>query len=110
MRFLHLMEPAERRVQAELLHEICERELARLIDLRAYHGEEPGHLCAWPDSHTAHTPPRLDWFAGPPDGVGGGQKTHPRHLPTPNARKRSPPEAVKSEDGRGRKERGSTGC
>src|SRR3546814_4462909 len=33
MRFLHLMEPAERRVQAELLHEICERELARLIDL-----------------------------------------------------------------------------
>src|SRR3546814_5900361 len=40
MRFLHLMEPAERRVQAELLHEICERELARLIDLRAYHGAD----------------------------------------------------------------------
>src|SRR3546814_9098013 len=26
MRFLHLMEPAERRVQAELLHEICRSE------------------------------------------------------------------------------------
>src|SRR3546814_5658654 len=64
MRFLHLMEPAERRVQAELLHEICERELARLIDLRAYHGEEPGHLCAWLDSAIAQTRARLDWFAG----------------------------------------------
>ncbi|HEY9536113.1 MAG TPA: hypothetical protein VIS03_00865 [Kiloniellaceae bacterium] len=69
MRFLHLMEPAERRVQAELLHEICERELARLIDLRAYHGEEPGHLCAWLDSEIAQTRARLDWFAGLRDGL-----------------------------------------
>lgn len=64
MRFLHLMEPAERRVQAELLHDICERELARLVDLRAYHSAEPGHLCDWLDSEIAQTRARLDWFAG----------------------------------------------
>jgi DNA-binding PadR family transcriptional regulator len=70
MRFLHLMEPAERRVQAELLHDICERELARLIDLRAYHAAEPGHLCDWLDSEIAQTRARLDWFAGLRDGLG----------------------------------------
>src|SRR3546814_11556949 len=83
MRFLHLMEPAERRVQAELLHEICERELARLIDLRAYHGEEPGHLCAWPASDIAQPRARPDWFPGPRHGLGGGQKPPPDPLPTP---------------------------
>jgi len=69
MRFLHLMEPAERRVQAELLYDICERELARLLDLRSYHGEEPGHLCAWLDSEIAQTQARLDWFARLRDGL-----------------------------------------
>jgi DNA-binding PadR family transcriptional regulator len=64
IRFLHLMEPAERRVQAEMLHDICERELARLIDLRAYHCSEPGHLCDWLESEIAQTRARLDWFAG----------------------------------------------
>ena len=35
MRFLHLLEPAERRLQAEILTEMCERQLVRLTGLRA---------------------------------------------------------------------------
>lgn len=70
MRFLHLMQPADQRVQAELLHDICERELARLIDLRAYHAAEPGHLCDWLDSEIAQTRARLDWFVRLRDGLG----------------------------------------
>lgn len=69
MRFLHLMEPAERRVQAELLHDISERELARLLDLRAYHAAEPGHLCDWLDSEIVQTRARLDWFVRLRDGL-----------------------------------------
>jgi DNA-binding PadR family transcriptional regulator len=61
MRFLHLMEPADRRVQAELLHDICERELARLIDLREHHGLEAGYLHDWLDLEIAQSRARLDW-------------------------------------------------
>ena len=70
MRFLHLMEPGEQRVQAELLHDISERELARLTDLRAHHSDEDGHLCAWLDCEIAQTRARLDWFAKLRDGLG----------------------------------------
>src|SRR3546814_8198010 len=70
MRFLHLMEPADQRVQAELLNDICERELARLIDLRAYHGQEPGHLADWLDSEIAQTRARLEWFNRLRDSLG----------------------------------------
>jgi hypothetical protein len=69
MRFLHQMDPADRRIQAELLHDICERELARLCDLRSYHGEEPGHLCDWLDSEIVQTRARLEWFARLRDGL-----------------------------------------
>lgn len=62
VRFLHLMAPADQRVQAELLNDICERELARLIDLRAYHGQEPGHLVDWLDSEIVQIRARLAWF------------------------------------------------
>lgn len=68
MRFLHFMKPDDRRIQAELLHDISERELARLTDLRTHHAGEPGHLCAWLDSEIAQTQARLDWFAKLRDG------------------------------------------
>lgn len=70
MRFLHLMEPADQRVQAELLHDIAERELARLTDLRGHHSDEGGHLCAWLDSEIAQTRARLDWFTKLRDSLG----------------------------------------
>jgi hypothetical protein len=61
MRFLHLMAPADQRIQAELLHEVSERELARLIDLREHHGLEGGHLHDWLDLEIAQSRARLDW-------------------------------------------------
>ena len=63
MRFLHLMEPADQRVQAELLHDICERELARLVDLRDSHNPETGHLRDWLDFEITQTAARLEWIA-----------------------------------------------
>ena len=62
MRFLHLLEPAERRLQVEILTEICEREVARLIDLRASHAENAGHLVAWLDQETEQAQARLAWY------------------------------------------------
>jgi DNA-binding PadR family transcriptional regulator len=63
MRFLHLMPAADQLVQAELLHDICERELARLLDLRQYHDQESGHLRSWLDFEIAQTSARLEWIA-----------------------------------------------
>jgi hypothetical protein len=57
------MEPADQRVQAELLHDICERELARLTDLRQHHDVEAGHLHDWLDLEIAQSRARLDWTA-----------------------------------------------
>src|SRR5258705_3212052 len=37
MRFINVLAPAERQLQADLLAEICEQELARLHELRAHH-------------------------------------------------------------------------
>lgn len=70
MRFLHLMPPADQRIQAELLHEICERELARLIDLREHQGLEPGYLREWLDVEIAQSQARLDWTAKLRDSLG----------------------------------------
>ncbi len=33
-----------RRLQAETMIEMCERQLARLTDLGGHHGDAPGHL------------------------------------------------------------------
>ena len=62
MRFLHLLEPAERRLQAEILIEMCERQLARLTELHGYHGNAPGHLPSWLDHEIDQTRERLQWF------------------------------------------------
>ena len=62
MRFLHLLEPADRRLQAEILIEMCERQLARLTELRGRHEDAPGHLPSWLDHETDQTRERLNWF------------------------------------------------
>ncbi|MFQ6016926.1 MAG: hypothetical protein ACE5KF_01915 [Kiloniellaceae bacterium] len=62
MRFLHLLEPKDRRLQAEVMTEMCERQLVRLTELRARHAEDPGHLAAWLDHAVAQTRERLGWF------------------------------------------------
>ena len=62
MRFLHLIEPAEQRLQAEIMIEMCERQLARMTELRGHHGDAPGHLSGWLDHEIDQTRERLDWF------------------------------------------------
>jgi len=62
LRFLPLLEPAARRLQAELLAEICERELTRLTDLRRHYDGHAGHLIDWLDHDIAQVRERLDWF------------------------------------------------
>ncbi len=65
MRFLDLLEPAERRAQAELLADGVESELNRLIDLRAGHVGEEGehsHLVAWLDHDITVLESRLAWL------------------------------------------------
>ena len=47
MRFLHLLEPAERRDQADLMIEVCQAEIARLSDLEESGGGGPGYFGDW---------------------------------------------------------------
>ena len=62
LRFLHLLDPVEQRLQAELLAEACEKELVRLDDLRGHHAGEAGHLVDWLDHDIAQVRARLAWF------------------------------------------------
>lgn len=62
LRFLHLLAPDERCLQAETLMELSERELARLTQLRAHHAGQPGHLVAWLDQEIAQVEGRLAFF------------------------------------------------
>ena len=65
MRFLHLLEPAERRVQVDLLIEVAEGELGRLADLRGGSVAEDGegsHLVAWLDHEIDALESRLAWL------------------------------------------------
>ncbi|MDA8232152.1 MAG: hypothetical protein M0006_12515 [Magnetospirillum sp.] len=65
MRFLHLLEPAERKALAELLADGVESELVRLIDLRGVCAGEEGEasdLVAWLDHDIAALESRLAWL------------------------------------------------
>ena len=64
LRFLQLLEPAARRLQAELLAEICDRELTRLLDLRRHYDSGSGHLIDWLDHDITRVQERIDWFRG----------------------------------------------
>lgn len=62
MRFLHLLDRDARLAQAELLVEVCERELTRLTDLRGHHAAEGGYLIDWLDHDIVQVDTRLAWF------------------------------------------------
>src|SRR5215475_1740177 len=64
LRFLQLLEPAARRLQAEMLAEICDRELTRLLDLRRHYDSRSGHLIDWLDHDMTQIRERIDWFRG----------------------------------------------
>ena len=60
LRFLHLLEPSERREQIDLLIEATESEINRLNDLRAHHGG--GLLAQWLDHDLGQLAARHSWF------------------------------------------------
>lgn len=62
MRFLHLLPPADQGLQADVLIEMCERELARLQAIQSHNAEVPGHLGQWLTHDIGQTQERLDWF------------------------------------------------
>lgn len=65
MRFLDLLEIKEQRAQADLLIEMVESELTRLIDLRgsfATNDSDPCHLTDWLDHDIALLETRLAWL------------------------------------------------
>lgn len=65
MRFIDLLDPPERRAQADLMMETVEGELARLIDLRGHHAAEDGEdsaLVAWLDNEIQVLEMRLAWL------------------------------------------------
>jgi DNA-binding PadR family transcriptional regulator len=64
LHFLETLSPEERRVQAEMLEEACERELTRLLDLRSHHAESGGLLVDWLDHEIAEIESRRAWFRG----------------------------------------------
>ena len=62
LRFLHVLDREAQLAQAELLVEVCERELTRLTDLRGHYAAEGGHLTAWLDHDISQVEARLAWF------------------------------------------------
>ena len=61
-RFLHLLDAADRRAQADLLIEAGENELARLDDLRRHHADDEGFMVAWLDHDIDQLESRLAWL------------------------------------------------
>jgi len=61
-RFLHLLNAAEGRHQADYLVEYYEGQLVRLDDLRQFHADDPGHLAQWLSHDLALTEQRLVWL------------------------------------------------
>jgi DNA-binding PadR family transcriptional regulator len=63
-RFLHLLDTDDQRLQADILIEAAENELARLCDLRQYHAGDGGHLVVWLDHDIAAIEQHLAWLNG----------------------------------------------
>jgi hypothetical protein len=61
-RFLHLLRPDEQCIQAELLVDVCEQELARLDDLRRRHQGTEGYLVMWLEHDIELLEQRLEWL------------------------------------------------
>lgn len=61
MRFLHLLETRERKLQCEIILEVFERQLARLCELRSHHAQKEGHLVSWLDHEISQARASRDW-------------------------------------------------
>lgn len=63
-RFLHLLPVEDQRTQIDMMIEVCDIELARLVDLRTQHADEPGYLIEWLDREIGAVEDRLEWLRG----------------------------------------------
>lgn len=63
-RFLHMLDIPDQYDQIEMMIEACEGELARLVDLRGHHSEDPGLLVEWLDHDIGQIEDRLNWLRG----------------------------------------------
>lgn len=61
MRFMHLLQDEDRTDQVDMLIEMCETELARLVQLRGEYSQ--GQLADWLDLEITQLKDRLTWFA-----------------------------------------------
>jgi DNA-binding PadR family transcriptional regulator len=61
-RFMHLLEPDEQCLQADMLVDVCEKELSRLEDLRRHHAGDAGYLVSWLDHDIGLLEARLAWL------------------------------------------------
>ena len=61
-RFLHLLSQDDQRLQADILIEAQETELARLEELHRSHAEDEGHLVGWLDHDIEGMLAHLDWL------------------------------------------------
>ncbi len=64
LRFLDLLGPEQKRIQAEAMVEMAEQELTRLRDLLRRHRDERGLLPRWLEHEIGQAEARLDWFRG----------------------------------------------
>ncbi|HEX9448606.1 MAG TPA: hypothetical protein VF920_11530 [Dongiaceae bacterium] len=62
MHFLALLSLDEQQAQIEMLEETCNRELARLADLRNHHASEDTPLLPWLDHEIDEVTARRAWF------------------------------------------------
>jgi DNA-binding PadR family transcriptional regulator len=62
MHFLDLLAREEQLAQIEMLEETCDRELARLGDLRGHHSDEATFLTSWLDHEIDEVDSRRQWF------------------------------------------------
>jgi DNA-binding PadR family transcriptional regulator len=63
-RFMHLLPAGDRATQIAMMIEVCDIELARLVDLRGQHADEPGYLIEWLDREIGAVEDRLEWLRG----------------------------------------------
>ena len=63
-KFLHLLTKPEQQDQAELLIDVYESALARLINLRQSHEDSAGYLTSWLDHDIKTIESRLEWLNG----------------------------------------------